>query len=346
MFWDSRYAAFVSYSHNDDAVIKPLVELLQINDQRVFWDQKDIVPGDRWEEVINSSLRRSNVLVLFWCCDAHTSTYVGHEVQLARKFKKKVIPVKLCHAAMPEAIAAWQWIDLQHFDHKCLNIDHQALPCFSTSIEPNFGGLMSKRVRHGFNVFLLSLLLLLPVSISQLQDLPIETGIVWDGASKYATAFPVWESLYMPPENNWLFAGTGSVLFNGIGALSLPPQIDIANDFDLRAPFQFSESESGVLLDLTLSKITAGSIGFDLLPPEMAVLSNAYGVAPDLSEGTGSNPEQSGVEWGFQNQRVIFITLLMVVLLATLSSRLLGQRRTARRTIEIAIEYFADLSPA
>jgi hypothetical protein len=124
VFWHRRYDAFVSYSHKDEHVVKPMVEMLSLNERKVFWDRK-LEAGDRWDDVIRSSVKRSSIFVLFWCCDTHTSDYVSKEVALALRLKKKIVPVKLCHAAMPQPLNDWQWIDLQNrVQHECGGVDH------------------------------------------------------------------------------------------------------------------------------------------------------------------------------------------------------------------------------
>jgi TIR domain len=125
MFWGKRYDAFISYSHKDAEVVKPLVELLSLNDRRVFWDQ-ELAPGDQWNQVIRSSVRRSRIFVLFWCCDTGQSDYTAEEIAVALRLKKKIVPVKLCPAVMPQPLAQWQWIDLQkRVEHRCADLDHQ-----------------------------------------------------------------------------------------------------------------------------------------------------------------------------------------------------------------------------
>jgi len=105
-------------------VVKPLIELLSLNDRRVFWDQ-ELSPGDQWDRVIRSAVKSSSVFVIFWCCDTKASTYVPEEISIALRLGKRIVPVRLCHAAMPRTLADWQWIDLQHrVQHQCADLDH------------------------------------------------------------------------------------------------------------------------------------------------------------------------------------------------------------------------------
>jgi len=134
MWWGKHYDAFISYSHKDAAVVKPLVELLSLNDRHVFWDQQ-LSPGDRWDEALRLSVRQSHIFVLFWCCDTGYSDYIAQEIALALRLKKKIVPVKLCNAALPQPLGAWQWIDLQkRVEHQCADLDHDIAPPLGTPV--------------------------------------------------------------------------------------------------------------------------------------------------------------------------------------------------------------------
>jgi hypothetical protein len=136
MLWTRRYDAFISYSHKDNDVVRPLVELLSVNEHRVFWDQH-LKAGDRWDQVIRSAVKQSSVFVLFWCCDTRGSQYVAEEIALAVRLKKKIVPVKLCAAVMPPPLGEWQWIDLgQRVQHQCADVDHQIYSTLESSVQP------------------------------------------------------------------------------------------------------------------------------------------------------------------------------------------------------------------
>jgi len=56
------YDLFISYSHRDEHLVKPLVQLLSLNQRRVFWDVENIAPGQEWAQEIKPSLTRSKLL--------------------------------------------------------------------------------------------------------------------------------------------------------------------------------------------------------------------------------------------------------------------------------------------
>ena len=139
MWWFRRYDAFISYSHKDAAVVKPLIDLLSVNQQRVFWDG-DLKPGDDWDAEIQKALKRSGIFVLFWCCDTSQSKEVAKEIATAVRHNKKIVPVKLCPAALPGDLNRWQWVDLQsHVHHTCLALVHGTTAA-PRQPAPSFGG--------------------------------------------------------------------------------------------------------------------------------------------------------------------------------------------------------------
>lgn len=116
-----KYRAFVSYSRHDKLLVQPLVELMEVGKQRVFWDQDSISPGDDWRLALARGVEDSETLVVFWCCHAERSEWVAHEVHEAARLGKPVVPFLLCGQALPETLARFQWIDCrQGARHACL----------------------------------------------------------------------------------------------------------------------------------------------------------------------------------------------------------------------------------
>src|SRR6202171_909853 len=160
MLWARGYDAFISYSHKDNDVVRPLVELLSVNERRVFWDQH-LQAGDHWDQLIRSAVKQSGVFVLFWCCDTCGSQYVAEEITLALRLKKKIVPVKLCPAVMPPPLGEWQWIDFrQRVHHLCVDLDQQlAYNTLVSSVQPQARSFSWKRA--GWLSFATALLLLI-----------------------------------------------------------------------------------------------------------------------------------------------------------------------------------------
>ncbi len=98
---------------------------------------EQLAAGDRWDETLRLSVKQSNIFVLFWCCDTGHSDYIAREIALALRLKKKIVPVKLCNAALPQPLSEWQWIDLQkRVEHECANLDHDIAQPLSTPSAP------------------------------------------------------------------------------------------------------------------------------------------------------------------------------------------------------------------
>lgn len=114
-----RYDVFVSYSHNDAAIVKPLVQVLGIAKRRVFWDEI-IQPGQEWNTQIETALAASDVIVIMWCCDAGASDWVMREIKTARRLAKPLTPIRLCAYPLRGEVIHFQAIDLsKKLNHGC-----------------------------------------------------------------------------------------------------------------------------------------------------------------------------------------------------------------------------------
>jgi hypothetical protein len=117
---NARYDAFLSYSHKDAELVKPLVQMISLNGRRVFWDVHGIAPGDQWANTIVEAIGSTTLLVVLWCCDTAKSEWVNREIDEARKHNVRIVPVLLCDFPLNDSIREFQWIDLRNtLQHKC-----------------------------------------------------------------------------------------------------------------------------------------------------------------------------------------------------------------------------------
>ncbi|MVM34856.1 TIR domain-containing protein [Spirosoma sp. HMF4905] len=109
----SNLTLFVSYSHEDEAVIKPLVDLLRTKEGLVFFDRDSILAGDEWNPKILSAIDSCDKFIVFWSIKSAESFYVEKEFTRAINDKKTIIPILLDGTELPQSLARFQWIDLE-----------------------------------------------------------------------------------------------------------------------------------------------------------------------------------------------------------------------------------------
>jgi hypothetical protein len=124
---------FVSYSHQDAALVNPVVKLLRVTVARelVFVDSDSIDPGRKWRETIDHAIAQAHTLVVFWCHHSSASDEVSREYRSAMESGKSVLPVLLDSTPMPAALNEYQWIDFRELaraQHARLDVDRPALP--------------------------------------------------------------------------------------------------------------------------------------------------------------------------------------------------------------------------
>jgi hypothetical protein len=104
---------FVSYSHQDSGLVKPVVGLLRGTKDLVFQDIDNIRPGTKWRRQIEDALHAAHVFVLFWCYHSSRSTEVKKEYKLALSTGKDVLPVLLDTTPLPDELNEFQWVDFR-----------------------------------------------------------------------------------------------------------------------------------------------------------------------------------------------------------------------------------------
>lgn len=109
---------FFSYSHSDKAIIGEIASRLEnlVGQERVFYDQWSLQPGDSIIEEINNGLEACEIFFFFITKNSLESAMVKLEWQsaLMKKASKaiKFIPVKVDESIPPQILLSTVYIDL------------------------------------------------------------------------------------------------------------------------------------------------------------------------------------------------------------------------------------------
>lgn len=102
---------FISYSRRDVALVKPIVQILRLNQQFVFLDIDSLTPGKRWRDALEQHLKETALVVVFWCLHSNSSAEVKREYELALVTKKDIVPLLLDNTPLPDELGVFQGID-------------------------------------------------------------------------------------------------------------------------------------------------------------------------------------------------------------------------------------------
>lgn len=100
---------FLSYSREDRDRVKPLVAALETENISVWWD-RDLVPGDSFEETIDSEIRQAECIVVVWSDHSVNSQWVKNEA-LEGLDRKILVPLRLDDVRIPVAFKQTQGAD-------------------------------------------------------------------------------------------------------------------------------------------------------------------------------------------------------------------------------------------
>lgn len=87
---------FLSHSHRDDALASKLAGDLESVGVRVWYEGRDILPGDNWAEKIAEALADADAMIVLMSHNALESSSVKREVEYAlgrKDYRYRVIPV-------------------------------------------------------------------------------------------------------------------------------------------------------------------------------------------------------------------------------------------------------------
>lgn len=84
---------FISHSWNDKSIAAEINETLQKDGHEVWFDVHQLIPGDQIQEVIDSYIAKTDVVVLVWTIHAQKSAGVNAEIVTAKQLGKRIIPL-------------------------------------------------------------------------------------------------------------------------------------------------------------------------------------------------------------------------------------------------------------
>lgn len=87
---------FISHSSKDEALASKVVSYLEQAGLDVWYDKREIIPGDNWADKIAQGLRESDAMVVLLTPSALDSDFARRDIDYAlsqKPFKRRLIPV-------------------------------------------------------------------------------------------------------------------------------------------------------------------------------------------------------------------------------------------------------------
>lgn len=103
---------FISYAHEDSEKVTELVEALSPFHQ-VWIDSANINPGSYWRHEIKRGIRHSQIFLFVASRPSCCSRECHWEIDLAIKYRKRIIPIILEDCHLRPDLARLQWILLE-----------------------------------------------------------------------------------------------------------------------------------------------------------------------------------------------------------------------------------------
>lgn len=87
---------FISHSNQDEALASEIVSSLEGAGLEVWYDRREIIPGDNWADRIAIGLREANAMVVLVTPSALESNHMQRDIDYAltqKRFKGRLVPV-------------------------------------------------------------------------------------------------------------------------------------------------------------------------------------------------------------------------------------------------------------
>jgi hypothetical protein len=108
---------FISYARADSPVVKPICDDLEKRGQELWIDTAEIAAGENWAGEIVRAIKSVSGVAVMCSQAAFESDHVKRELYLADRYKRRIVPVFLEDASIPEDFeyffAGVQWLKLK-----------------------------------------------------------------------------------------------------------------------------------------------------------------------------------------------------------------------------------------
>ena len=112
---------FISYAHEDQERVRPIVKELETRGWSVFWDKK-IPAGEQWHLYIAKALNASHCVIVVWSRHSIVSDSVIEEAQVA-KMKGVLVPLRIDTVDPPLGFGLIQASDLSDWKNETYDSD-------------------------------------------------------------------------------------------------------------------------------------------------------------------------------------------------------------------------------
>jgi hypothetical protein len=106
------FDVFLSYAHEDEPRVSEVQHALEAQGIQVWRDRGQMVAGDAWIKTLETGLRQSRCVLLFYSQHAAASEWVQKEWNVALAVHIPIIPVRLDDSELPLMLTPIQHVDL------------------------------------------------------------------------------------------------------------------------------------------------------------------------------------------------------------------------------------------
>jgi hypothetical protein len=106
---------FVSYSHRDIGIVRPLISLNEDLQHAAWVDYLHTPPGTDWDDTHRNAIKESYRLILLWSKNASESKPVEREWRWALECGTNIVPVLLDDTDLPLELASIHAVSLREY---------------------------------------------------------------------------------------------------------------------------------------------------------------------------------------------------------------------------------------